>query len=103
VKVKLEISYNAVREHAGGNDTVPISVWRGGGKRRTECRCSYSWFVVFLVLKWSVWPRVRAFWLLLLSLLGCIAASARCGLLLHTEQRGLPVCLTVYLSQGGQL
>jgi len=27
------VSVGAVRENAGGNDTVPISVWRGKGMR----------------------------------------------------------------------
>jgi len=37
-----EICYGAVRENAGGNDTVPISVWRGGGMRSTS-----SWACIF--------------------------------------------------------
>jgi len=33
-------SYDALRENAGGNGTVPISLWRGGGIRCTECCCT---------------------------------------------------------------
>ena len=51
-----------MRQNAGGNDTVPISVWRGGGMRCNKC-CFSSWsFLGFFVLKWSVPPRVRAFY-----------------------------------------
>ena len=28
-----------MRENAGGNDTVPISMWRGKGMRSAECCC----------------------------------------------------------------
>jgi len=37
--VVAEISYNTLRENAGGNDTVSISAWRGGGISSTECCC----------------------------------------------------------------
>jgi len=55
-----KISYGAVRENAGGNDTVSISLWRAGGMRCTECCCFSRLFVEFFVLKWPVQPQVRA-------------------------------------------
>ena len=41
-----------VRQNAGGNDTVPISVWRGGCMHPTVCCCCSWLFVEFHVPKW---------------------------------------------------
>jgi len=46
-------------ENAGGNDTVPISVWRCDDMSSAECRWLFIEF--FFVLRWSVHLRVRAF------------------------------------------
>jgi len=51
-------TYGALRKNTGGNDTVPISVSRGGG---ICAQRSMELVMEFFVLKWSVRPRVRAF------------------------------------------
>jgi len=47
-KSESEVGQIAVQENAGGNDTVPISVWRDADARLTEC-CRSSLFVEFFV------------------------------------------------------
>jgi len=47
--------------NAGGNDTVPILVWRGGDMRCSEWCSSSRLLVAFWLLKWSVRHQVRAF------------------------------------------
>jgi len=53
-------SYSTVKKNAGGNDTVPILVWRGGGMRSNECSCSSWLFVEFLVQKCSTFKTRRS-------------------------------------------
>ena len=45
-------SDGVLQENAGGNDTVPISIWHGRGMRPVECCCA-SW-IGSLVLNYNI-------------------------------------------------
>jgi len=75
IKVNLswENQFRRNSEKAGGNDTVPISVWRGEEYARCTKCCCCSWlFVKFFVLNKSVQPRVRVFCSFLLNSLSLV-------------------------------